>query len=1122
MSRSILTAFAASVFAVASFAGEGLVFPPSPWGEMKIVRGEKGVQIKDAKGKSVIEVFTEGGLHHIKDVDIEIRDGGLFIDPTKAFADKSGKVQIVSCDYPPPEALDGLVDMESFWRGGENDARIDVYVIGTPKEEGGWSWARANVERVAAKREKRTLKCGLNMPKFKNARFRFDVVSGGPVLLEGGRILPFGTLMPDQPEEIDLGRPTLLFRASFDHGAEAELAKGDAKPVRAEGLEYAPGVKGKAVRLTAAANSALEYAFAGNARPEGGTVSMWVKRERPDGGFLFGSAPDLFSSRIGTGALFVWLRYATQMRGDFSDDGDRFMEMAAPAVGEWHHVALTWAGRQGAALYLDGTPCAQDRRSPMGDIYSPISFAKFGERGAFSRLTFGGGNTFEGRNQIEGLIDEVKVYSAPLDADAVKKLYLAERPGDPPKTDYPALAEKSHSYVGDSLAAAGQPGERELVTEIKFDRLPPTERFSAVGDCRIGELNGVKYVEAGTNANDRFAVALDLNLKEPFYWLEIDYPDDKKRTMDMLAQDAMKPDLDYTLGVGVMCGGEYASSGKIRTHRCILWTRAAKSAVAVMTARAGAPAAVSAIRLYRDRKRLLPEARMNEPPKSGGWGRTIGIYYEDVSVNEGFTIDVKTPADQVAVARRLAATMKFAGENLFAHPGAWYHGLIDEGYSPRGLFPDYLSAFYSVFDCEGLGVMPTLNWDSLPFRPGQVNAEMLKDGSVHRTVFSVDKTGRFREQRGLSEASLYNFAHPEVQRSIEAVVDRLIEQGKSHPSFKGISLHLKYNSVGWFGRLDNGYNDYCIDAFEKATGIHVPVDRADPLRGREYAKWLLANAREPWIRWRCSVVTGFWIRMAKKLAAARPDLRLWINHVSPYGSFLNDDMMMATALEGGFDPDAFSRGAPNGMLSVTHIPADYRWWWPGFGGFGQKEIAWTRDMKLSSGFWDFVRPSAHPMAHSHDRYWEDACGRNKSANLTCEWMKEQPWRVGTINPGGRDALEQFAGQLRHTDLLGITKGGYLISTYGMEDVLAPFAQAFRALPAKVMTDVPGAAKGDVRVRECSYNGKRYFYAVNTGAEPAEIALDLPKAATDLVSGERLDAGRRTLRLDAYELRSFAE
>ena len=256
MSRSILTAFAASVFAVASFAGEGLVFPPSPWGEMKIVRGEKCVQIKDAKGKSVIEVFTEGGLHHIKDVDIEIRDGGLFIDPTKAFADKSGKVQIVSCDYPPPEALDGLVDMESFWRGGDNDARIDVFVIGTPKEEGGWSWARANVERVTAKREKRTLKCGLNMPKFKNARFRFDVVSGGPVLLEGGRILPFGTLMPDQPEEIDLGKPTLLFRASFDHGAEAELAKGDAKPVRAEGLEYAPGVKGKAVRLTAAANSA--------------------------------------------------------------------------------------------------------------------------------------------------------------------------------------------------------------------------------------------------------------------------------------------------------------------------------------------------------------------------------------------------------------------------------------------------------------------------------------------------------------------------------------------------------------------------------------------------------------------------------------------------------------------------------------------------------------------------------------------------------------------------------------------------------------------------------------------------------------------------------------------------
>ena len=39
----------------------------------------------------------------------------------------------------------------------------------------------------------------------------------------------------------------------------------------------------------------------------------------------------------------------------------------------------------------------------------------------------------------------------------------------------------------------------------------------------------------------------------------------------------------------------------------------------------------------------------------------------------------------------------------------------------------------------------------------------------------------------------------------------------------------------------------------------------------------------------------------------------------------------------------------------------------------------------------------------------------------------------------------------------------------------------------------------MRVRACDYEGRRYLYAVNTGATPADV----------------------TLRLDAYELRSFS-
>jgi uncharacterized lipoprotein YddW (UPF0748 family) len=46
------------------------------------------------------------------------------------------------------------------------------------------------------------------------------------------------------------------------------------------------------------------------------------------------------------------------------------------------------------------------------------------------------------------------------------------------------------------------------------------------------------------------------------------------------------------------------------------------------------------------------------------------------------------------------------------------------------------------------------------------------------------------------------------------------------------------------------------------------------MRGKFYAKWLLANKKAEWIRWRCDKVTGFWVEIARRLAAARPDLKL--------------------------------------------------------------------------------------------------------------------------------------------------------------------------------------------------------------------------------------------------------
>ena len=180
------------------------------------------------------------------------------------------------------------------------------------------------------------------------------------------------------------------------------------------------------------------------------------------------------------------------------------------------------------------------------------------------------------------------------------------------------------------------------------------------------------------------------------------------------------------------------------------------------------------------------------------------------------------------------------------------------------------------------------------------------------------------------------------------------------------------------------------------------------------------------------------------------------------------------------------------------------------------------------GFYANLKGAAYPLVHQHDRYWESPIGaaaKGGKNSLSCDWLKECAWRVSTINPSGVHALRHFVEPLRYGDVLGLSKGGFLIGTYGMEEKLVPFFQAFRALPAVVMDDV--AAVGNVRVRACTFYGKTYFYVVNTGMKSESVTLEMPAKTADLVSGETFGGGlfggstTQKLALGPYEMRSFS-
>ena len=108
--------------------------------------------------------------------------------------------------------------------------------------------------------------------------------------------------------------------------------------------------------------------------------------------------------------------------------------------------------------------------------------------------------------------------------------------------------------------------------------------------------------------------------------------------------------------------------------------------------------------------------------------------------------------------------------------------------------------------------------------------------------------------------------------------------------------------------------------------------------------------------------------------------------------------------------------------------------------------------------------------------------------------------------------------LRFNDILGMSKGGFLIGTYGMESELAKFARAFRALPAVRMDEF--FREGNVVARKAEFNGKTYGYVVNTDVTPVKVEVKgLPEGSRDCTSGTPIAS---TVALGPYEMVSFVK
>lgn len=1084
-------------------------------------------------------------------------DGTVDFDFREAFAAGADKVRLVSRRFPVEEFRGQDFALVGEWSGVlGKPAMLESRPSGTLSN--GRFWFRGAGARAVGPERYHNQCCAGIPDDLKNLVVNFDFTAPGegPVRFYGYRYGHADILVSEAPEDAS---PRLLFQASFEDGVTADTASGKVEPKSAVGIEFAEGRRGRAVKLGAAAKSALQYPAAGNVDWRRGTVAFWAKRDfseenpgldlagKPLYHPFFVLAPDAGGKArprgpaCGDSSLwFSWAgQYLSFSRGDIALGkvirGIPYLTRLGSHG--WCHFVITWDAF-GQRIYLDG----KDVLGGVGDNANPYKRVTqlpdrlFYRPGAAEKLgTFFIGSAPGGA--MDGLIDEFRIYSAPMSATEVRRLYDRDSGGGESFNGWmkPWTAEaplKANPAVDGDVRGNGVPTGMELFEELSpaaVAKSGDADRFRSAGEWKTGVFDGLEYLETGKGMNDRYAIRFTVPSDVPLWVFEVTYPDDVTRSADLSVQNARTGRGSYSFNHGYETGIEHPHSGTNLVTRFLYWTSDADRekaradlAFVVMSTWRGEPAAVSRVRLYSVKSGKLPDAMIRDADPVDGRRRSFALRFEDPAVMYDLGVGQDTPASARLEFDRLSAYMKYTGADTLMYPAVWYKGNIGDGYMPRVHTSHYLKELCARFDRDGLGLVPTVNQQWFVDFPDPKDAKALYDGSLHSTPISILDTGYPNMGGWHYSPTYYNISHPAVRDRLLAEFKEIVDECAGFKSFRGVSIDL-FNQINvmWWGSETAGYNDYSVEMFRQAKKVAVPK-MTGALRGRDYAKWLRENAWEAWLDWRCDVVTDLYAKMAAILAAKRPDLMLYVAAYSrqrgrdgvAYREDIDDPALVRRMLrECGIDGDRLSR-IPNLSLGIQSTA-----------GFARDELrrdteiaedrkAKTRDIPETPGFYAEARKTAYPFALFSDSYYETAVGSSPQGKggfkgdgrLRGGWLENEfGWRVSHINAGGREALRPFAKALKDGDMLSFAKGAFLISVNGMEDVLVPWMREFRKLPAVKFRDAKGDWPDAVRVRVAEVGGRRYAYVVNTGFEPVEVDL-----------GKRL--GR--LRLDSYELRSL--
>ncbi len=666
---------------------------------------------------------------------------------------------------------------------------------------------------------------------------------------------------------------------------------------------------------------------------------------------------------------------------------------------------------------------------------------------------------------------------------------------------------------------------------------------------------GLEYREAASwRRGAGFSYRLEFRHPGAFYLVEVEYPDDAKRIVEVLINGKREGVWNNVQSSsGAETGGRHLATGGIQTLQWLHVADPGVHSLDFVNHRNYEKVAARRVRISRVRGRL--------PALDAGASRRFGQYTENIKsfggIGNVFGVGRVGPSDNPAdykqelvrplmdwhlrtlewwfeTCDRYLQYNRFCGRNLLIM--GCYQYKVD--LTPFLRVPDY--ATWRVAQCprrmlaqfldrNGMDFFTEIEWMTPPPpMPPTVSDAAMEAGAD--TVRLVNRDGR--------QLSVANWMRPEIGAKVGRLVDDLAAAFGDLKRYRGVHTVLNPRSVVWtipgfasqdWDALYSSYDDYTFREFARDTGVKTGVADADPARFQKRAAWVAGDAagRERFQAWRAERLTAFCAGMAARLRARRPDLELALLDKANFWSDRGE--LFERLIASGESLETYLRSAAIDLKSLNAVPGVFVGRWA-TGWSRSKEHAYntTQDPYLWLG------QSRPEFAEVFTRYapdrryvllyadWNECYFNGPSSNRSdvarlmpgSDWIMTRQLVRCHSQFGGWNAREPLTQALILSDpnILGHGMSD-LALPIGHEQELRGVVRVFSHLPAERFVPVLDTGlESSLAIRELRRGTSAWFYVANPCQWPVRGSLAVESEGPVVGVPDGAPAGRGAFNL----------